>query len=238
MIHSRRFEYSDGENTFEGVVAYDDVTREDRPLVLVTPSYKGQSTFEEEKAIKLAEMGYIGFAIDTYGKGIRGETPEESKALMNVLNNDRALLLKRMKLSLETAKSFPMVDTNRIGAIGFCFGGKSVLDLARSGEALAGIVSFHGVLDQPDINHDVEIQSKILVLHGWDDPLATPEQTVALTQELTRKKAVWELVGYGDTGHAFTNPHANDPAGGMCYNPLVDDRSWDRMARFFEEVFA
>ena len=97
-----------------------------------------------------------------------------------------------------------MVDTKKIGAMGFCFGGKSVLDLARSGEELAGIVSFHGVLDPPDINQDVEIRSKVLVLHGWDDPMATPEQTVALTQELKRRKANWELVAYGDTGHAFT----------------------------------
>jgi len=108
----------------------------------------------------------------------------------------------------------------------------------RSGEELAGVVSFHGVLDPPDINQDVDIKAKVLVLHGWDDPLATPEQTVALTQELSRRKATWELVAYGDTGHAFTNPAADNKSSSMCYNQLVDDRSWDRMASFFKEVFS
>ena len=238
MIHSRKFDYSDGQNTFEGVVTYDDATRDNRPIVLVAPTYRGQTEFEEKRAIRLAELGYIGFAIDTYGKGKRGHTVDEALALMDTLNQDRSLLLERMQLCLKVAKSFPMVDTKKIGAMGFCFGGKSVLDLARSGEELAGVVSFHGVLDPPDINQDVEIRSKVLVLHGWDDPMATPEQTVALTQELKRRKANWELVAYGDTGHAFTNPAANDKDRGMCYNQLVDDRSWDRMARFFEEVFA
>jgi len=238
MIHSRKFDYSDGTNTFEGIVTYDDSSMKDRPIVLIAPTYKGQTEFEEKKAIKLAEMGYIGFAIDTYGKGKRGETVEEASALMNTLNDDRSLLLERMQLCMKVARAFPMVDQSRIGAIGFCFGGKSVLDLVRSGEELAGVVSFHGVLDPPDINQDVDIKAKVLVLHGWDDPLATPEQTVALTQELSRRKATWELVAYGDTGHAFTNPAADNKSSGMCYNQLVDDRSWDRMASFFKEVFS
>jgi len=236
MIHSRNFDYSDGDMVFEGVVAYNDATTADRPIVLVAPTFRGQTEFENAKAVRLAEMGYIGFAIDTYGKGVRGNTAEEAKSLMDTLNSDRSLLLKRMQLSMKVARNFPMVDTSKIGAIGYCFGGKSVLDLARSGEDLAGVVSFHGVLDPPGINQDVEIKTKVLVLHGWDDPLATPAQTVALAQELTDKKAVWELAAYGHTGHAFTNPQANSP--GMAFNQLVDDRSWDRMASFFKEVFS
>ena len=238
MVHKRTFEYSDGTNGYEGVVTYDDSSMNDRPIVLVAPTFRGQTEFEVQRAVRLAEMGYIGFAIDTYGKGKRGETNEEATALMDTLNDDRPLLLERMQLCLKVARSFPMVDQNRIGAIGFCFGGKSVLDLARSGEEIAGVVSFHGVLDPPGYNEDVEIKSKVLVLHGWDDPLATPEQAVALAQELKSKRANWELVAYGDTGHAFTNPAANDKAGGMSYNQEVDNRSWDRMVRFFEEVFA
>ena len=238
MIHKRKIEYSDGKITYEGVVTYNDNSRESRPIVLVAPTFRGQTDFEVERAVRLAEMGYIGFAIDTYGKGVRGNTNEEATELMNQFKDNRGELLSRMKLCLETAKTFPLVDLERIGAIGFCFGGKSVLDLARSGIAIAGGVSFHGVYDPPGINDDVEIQTPLLVLHGWEDPLATPAQVTDLSAELTRKKANWELVAYGHTGHAFTNPNANDPENGMFYNPLVDQRSWDRMSRFFEEVFS
>jgi len=237
MVHTRQIEYSDNQMTYEGVVAYDTSKEGDRPIVLVAPTYRGQTDFEVEKAVKLAELGYIGFAIDTYGKGVRGETADEASKLMNQFADNRQELLKRMELCLTTAKGFPFVDHSKIGAIGFCFGGKSILDLARSGVDLSGMVSFHGVYDPPGINEGVEIKTPLLILHGWDDPLATPAQVSELGAELTRKKAIWELVAYGKTGHAFTNPNANDPEGGMFYNPLVDQRSWDRMKAFFEEVF-
>jgi len=238
MIKTRTIEYSDDQLTYEGVVAYDESSRERRPIVMVIHTYKGQGDFENEKAIMLAQMGYVGFAIDVYGKGVRASNPDEAMELMGALNDDRSELLRRLNTSLNTARSWDqMADTSRIGAIGFCFGGKCVLDIARSGEKLSGGVSFHGIFDQPDINQDTPIKTPLLVLHGWDDPLAKPEDVVALSEELKKKGAEWELIAYGNTGHAFTNPLANSPDGGMKYSPYADKNSWKRMGDFLEEMF-
>lgn len=234
MIVTKKIEYQDATSTFEGVVAYEEGINTQRPVIMIAPTFKGQTAFEEKKAIEFAKLGYIGFAIDTYGKGIRGNTTEEAFALMRNLDSDRALLLSRMKTSLKAAKSIEHAAIDKIGAIGFCFGGKSVLDLARSGERLSGIVSFHGVYDPPKENPPVKITTPVLVLHGWGDPLAPPTAVVALAKELTEREADWEFNVYGHTGHAFTNPTANAP--GMAYNEKVDQQSWKRMTDFFANV--
>lgn len=237
MIKTKKIEYQDSEKTFEGVVAFDDKNERKVPIVMIAHAYGGQSKFEENKAIELAKLGYVGFAIDVYGKGVRANSPEEAKELMDTLNADRNLLLERMKTSLRVAKSIDVGDENNIGAIGFCFGGKCVLDLARSGEKIKGIVSFHGVFDAPSPKKENKIETPILILHGWDDPLAKPNDVIKLTQELTNKKAEWEFIAYGHTGHAFTNPNAKFPKKGMLYNEEVAKKSWSRMKTFFKEEF-
>ncbi|MFN4150312.1 MAG: dienelactone hydrolase family protein [Candidatus Sericytochromatia bacterium] len=237
MIKTQLINYSDSKNTFEGVIAYDDDLQGKRPVILVSHTFNGQSKFEEDKAIELAKMGYLGFAIDLYGKGKRGTVPEESQKLMDELNNDRKLLLERIQLALKTAKELELADINNIGAIGFCFGGKCVLDLARSGEELKGIVTFHGIYDKPNIEHNKKIKASILVLHGWNDPLAKPDSTVELASELTNLGAEWEINAYGNTGHAFTNPKAQFPERGMFYVPKVNGKAWNRMRSFFQEIF-
>jgi dienelactone hydrolase len=239
MIKSETVNYRDSdENVFEGVICRDDEISGKRPGVLVVHTYKGQTEFENEKAFELAKSGYVGFAVDLYGKGRRAEMPEEATALMNELNADRPLLLERILLALETLKNHEQVDAEKLGAIGFCFGGKCVLDLARSGADMRGAVSFHGVYDKPPTENDVPIKSSILVLHGWDDPLNTPAQTVELAEELTERKADWQILSFGHTAHAFTNPQANAPEQGLFYNENADRRSWSAMKVFFEEVFA
>lgn len=179
----------------------------------------------------------MGFAIDIYGKGRRANNPEEGSVLMGELNNNRALLLQTMQLAITCAKDFEWADSNKIGAIGFCFGGKCVLDLARSGENFNGAVTFHGVYDQPDIKHTQTIKPSILILHGWDDPLALPQDTIALAKELTDRKADWEINAYGNTGHAFTNPNAQSVENGMFFNKKSDEKAWKRMVSFFQDIF-
>lgn len=237
MIKTKKIEYQDSEKTFEGVVAYDDEIESKVPIVMIAHAYGGQSKFEEDKAIELAKLGYVGFAIDVYGKGVRARSPEEAQEFMDTLNADRNLLVDRMKTSLRVAKSIDVGDESNIGAIGFCFGGKCVLDLVRSGEKIKGIVSFHGVFDAPKPKKDNKIETPILILHGWDDPLAKPNDVIELTQELTNNEAEWELIAYGHTGHAFTNPIANFPEKGLLYNKEADRKSWNRMKAFFKEVF-
>jgi dienelactone hydrolase len=237
MIVTKKIEYKDSDLHYEGVLAFNREPKIKLPVVMIAHAFGGQSKFEENKAIELAKLGYVGFAIDIYGKGIRAKSPEEAQQLMNKLNSDRGLLLSRMKTSLKVAKSIDIGDENKIGAIGFCFGGKCVLDLARSGEKLNGIVTFHGVYDSPKETQEFKIVTPILVLHGWDDPLAKPSDVLELTQELTNKSADWELNAYGHTGHAFTNPIANSPKKGLLYNQEADKKSWNRMKEFFSNNF-
>lgn len=238
MIQTKEHRYSDEKQSYQGVIAYDDTQQGKRPVVLIAHAWMGQSQFEENKAIALAQLGYLAFAIDVYGKGKRANDASEAESLMNAALANREELLQQLLLALNTIKQHELADANAIGAIGFCFGGKCVLDLARSGTALKGVVSFHGIFDKPNIAHGGDIQAKVLILHGWEDPLALPEAAVELARELTERKAVWEMDIFGHTSHAFTNPQANAPEQGMHFNRLATDRSWLRMTHFFEEVFA
>ena len=237
VIITENIAYGSQDQPFEGFLAYESGLEGRRPLVLVAHTIRGRTTFEEEKAIALARLGYAAFAIDLYGKEHQGRPPEETRTLMAALDADRKLLLARMRLSLATAKGLPVVNQGKVGAIGFCFGGKCVLDLARSGELLNGIVSFHGVYDPPGIVRDTPVECAVLVLHGWDDPLAPPGALQALAEELTQIAADWEINAYGHTGHAFTNPLANIPEKGLYYKKTSSDRAWERMKSFFRDHF-
>jgi dienelactone hydrolase len=237
MIETREIIYSNSKDTFRGFIAWDNSMQTRRPAVLVSHNYLGQSEFDEEKAIVLAKLSYVGFALDMYGQGKRASTPEEGRVLMAELTENRNLLLQRIQLALQTAKDFEYTEPNKVAAIGFCFGGKCVLDLARSGEDIKGVATFHGVYDKPNLNHKGNIKASVLVFHGWDDPLATPQQTVALAQELTERNADWNISAFGHTGHAFTNPQANSPETGMNYNEKTTSRSWQHLTNFLEEIF-
>jgi dienelactone hydrolase len=237
-IKTRIVEYVVDEAVFEGLLAWDSGSASSRPGVLVAHAWGGRGEFEDDKAKKLAELGYVGFAIDVYGKGIRGQSPEENAALMQPLLDDRAKLERRLLAAIQVLKQQPEVDSDKIGAIGFCFGGLCVLDIARSAADIAAVVSFHGLFGAPQSSSDKAIAAKVLVLHGWDDPMATPEQAVALAEELTSRGADWQLHGYGNTMHAFTNPLANAPASGTVYSATADRRSWNAMTSFLSEVFS
>lgn len=220
---------------FEGTVSRDTDLTGPRPGVLVAHAFGGQTEFDTGKAEDLAAMGYVAIAIDMYGQGRRAGNPAEASALMHELTDDRPVVAKRMQMWLGVLAGLPDVDTTCMAAIGFCFGGKSVLDLARSGADLRAVVGFHAVLDAPEVVIDAPILASILVLHGWDDPLATPAQFSALGAELTARGADWQGMAYGGTGHAFTNPKANAAEDGMMYNPLTNERAWAAMTAFLAE---
>ncbi|WP_422361068.1 dienelactone hydrolase family protein [Reichenbachiella sp.] len=239
MIQTEKISYQDPKKgkTFEGYMCWDDAVDGKRPGVLVSHTFKGQSDFEIGKAQDMAALGYVGFALDMYGVGKRATTPEQADALMKPFLDDRALLLNNILLAFDTLKNHPQVDPSQCGGIGFCFGGKCMLDLARSGVDINGVVSFHGIYDQPGLNHQGDIKASVLVLHGWDDPLAKPDSTVALGNELTERKADWQILAFGHTGHAFTNPAAKFPEIGMLYQEASNRRAWQAMVNFFEEIF-
>lgn len=225
---------------FEGVAAWDDALEGPRPAVLVVPNILGQKEADNQKAEALAALGYVALAADLFGQGKRKTFQSDNVAeYMNELNADRALLRDRLDAALAALKALSQADGDKAAAIGFCFGGKCVLDMARAGLDVRGIVSFHGVYDRPDYANVAPIAAKLLVCHGWEDPLCPPDATVALAQELTESGADWQLHAYGHAGHAFTDidrKGGDNPA--VAYEPRADRRSWQAMRNFLEEVFA
>lgn len=229
--------YMDGEVVLEAFFAFDDAFTDRRPAVLINHTWAGRDSFVADKARKLAALGYVGFALDMYGKGVLGTSAEENANLMQPFMENRAKLQKRMKVALNTVKLLPWVDDSKIAAIGFCFGGLCVLDLARTGVDIKGAVSFHGLLGTPDNTKGNKIRAKILALHGRDDPMGLSEQVLAFQEEMTLAGADWQFVSYGNTAHAFTNPIANDANSGMVYQADADRRSWQAMQNFLAEIF-
>ena len=230
--------YLDGDVLLEAFFAFDDSLSGRRPAVLINHTWVGRDDFVAEKAVKLAELGYVGFAVDMYGKGVLGSSTEENAKLMQPFMDNRQMLQKRMHAALYAVKLLPWVDDRKIAAIGFCFGGLCSLDLARTGADLKGVVSFHGLLSASGNTQNNAFKAKILALHGHDDPMVPVEQVIAFEQEMTKAGADWQLHTYGHTMHAFTNPVANNPDFGTVYQPDADRRSWLAMENFLTEVFA
>ncbi|HEY7184273.1 MAG TPA: dienelactone hydrolase family protein [Blastocatellia bacterium] len=238
-MNTQYLDYTDGETTCEAYVAYDESVTSKRPCVLVSHQWSGQSDVERKKAEELARLGYVGFAIDIYGKGVRGGLLEDNSKLMQPFVDDRVMLRRRILAALAAAQQHAMVAPDLIGAIGYCFGGLCALDLARSAASgVKGVVSFHGVLHPPNIGEQAPITAKVLILHGYDDPLAAPEHVLAIARELTEAKADWQLHAYGHTMHAFTAEGVNLPERGLVYNAAAARRSWAAMKDFFEETLA
>ena len=205
--------------------------------MLVAHAWGGRSDFEDGKSDGLAELGYAACALDLYGKGVRGSSPEENAGLMQPFLDDRAMLQQRLRTSLSAMREQPEVDAQQVAAIGFCFGGLCVLDIARMGEDVAGVVSIHGLFGPPGNTTGNKVSAKVLALHGWDDPMATPTDVSALAEELTAMGADWQLHAFGNTMHAFTNPAANAPDMGTVYSAAADKRSALAITNFLEELF-
>ena len=234
-MREQLIEYRDGETLLEGFLCYDEALPGPRPTVLICHAYGGRDEFVERKARRLAWQGYACIALDNYGKGVRGRTPEESSALMAPFMKDRRMLLKRLKAGLAAAQSMPIVDARRIAVMGFCFGGLCALDLARADADIRGAVSFHGLL-KPSGFTEPKVRAKVLMLHGYDDPMGPPEEVLAIAKEFTSAGADWQLHAYGHTVHAFTNPAAHNRASGLQYDDSADRRSWHTLEEFLGEV--
>jgi dienelactone hydrolase len=236
-VNERLVEYADDGATFEGFLATGDAPAE-QPGVLIAHAWGGRSELEENVARKLAGEGYAAFAIDMYGKGVRGGSREENAALIGPFLEDRGMLQRRIASSVSCLREQPEVDSDRIAAIGYCFGGLCVLDLARSGADVAGVVSMHGLFTPPDPHPGQPITAAVLALHGHEDPMVPVDAVNQLERELTSAGADWQIHVYGGAMHAFTNPNANDPDFGTVYNAAADRRSWASMLDFLAEVLA
>ncbi|AYF87273.1 dienelactone hydrolase family protein [Pseudomonas sp. DY-1] len=224
---------------FEGTLVYDDTVKTPRPGLMMVPNWLGVTPAAAEQAKEIAGQRYVIFIADMYGKGIRPSNPEEAKAAAAAVRGDRPLMRKRAQAGVEVLRKqgekVPL-DVASLGAIGFCFGGGSVLELARSGAPLKGFVSFHGNLDTPNPADARNIRAPVLVLHGADDPAVSKDQVDAFSAEMTAAKADWQLVSYGGAVHSFTDREANVP-GRNEYNPKVAARAYQAMNDLFDEVF-
>ncbi|PHR59364.1 MAG: carboxymethylenebutenolidase [Robiginitomaculum sp.] len=235
-ITTKPVEYMDGDTKCIGYLAWDESFADPKPCVMIGHDWSGRNGFAEDKAIQMAAQGYVGFAIDVYGEGKNGTTPEENAALMGPFKDDRKMLLKRLMAAYDAAQGFEQVDGRSIAMMGFCFGGLCALDLARSGIALKAAISFHGLFDGNDLPAQ-KIKASVLALHGWDDPLAPPASVTALGKELTKAGCDWQIHAYGQTSHAFTVEAANDPANGMQYNEASNRRAWAVTLDLLDEKF-
>ena len=222
---------------FESMAVFDSAATAPRPGILLLPNVLGTKEADFAYAGKVAALGYTVLVSDVFGQGKRTTRADPDMGrYMAELNADRALLRDRVNAVHATLKSLAETDDARTAAIGFCFGGKCVLDLARSGADIAGGVSFHGVYDAPPFPN-AKITAKLLVCHGWDDPIAPPDATIALAKELTEAGCDWQIHAYGHTGHAFTDHDAKMPERGLVYQPDADRRSFRSMTDFLGDIF-
>ncbi|NGX58812.1 MAG: hypothetical protein K940chlam3_01720 [Chlamydiae bacterium] len=226
-----------------GFLAYKE-SPEPRPALVISHAWRGQDDFAREKAIALAELGYVGFAADVYGNGINASNDEESMELMLPLFEDRKLLQDRIKGAVDVVKNLPQTDATRIAALGYCFGGLTVLELLRSGADIRCIVSFHALL--ADVLGEVKAKrpanqkiqaSSALFLHGHDDPMVSETDIKKVQYELDEAQVDWQFHTYGHTMHAFTNPLATEANKGIVYQPMSARRSWQSMENFLTEQF-
>ena len=237
-IKTRPVEYKDGKTTCIGYLAWDDNRADPLPCVLVNHAWGGLDGFAMDKAVQMAALGYVGFALDNYGDGAQPETMEDKAAMMNPLKEDRAALLKRLKAGYKAAAKLDEVDETHMAAIGYCFGGLCTLDMARAGLDLQAAVSFHGLLDAPEGLPKKKCKASVLVCHGWDDPMATPDVVKAFGEEMAERKCDWQLHAYGSVVHGFTNPDAADTKNGIVYNERAQQRSTNAMLDLLSEKFA
>lgn len=236
-IQTRTVDYDDQGTALQGYLAWDATKQGRRPTVLIAHQWDGRSLFVEERARALAAEGYVAFALDMYGKGVLGASPEENTKLMTPFMEDRALLARRMQAGMAAASKQPVVYAEDMAAIGYCFGGLCALDLARSGAQLAGVASFHGLLQAPEPAFSTQIHAKVLALSGADDPMVPMENVAAFKTEMSDAGVDWQVHLYGGAKHGFAVPGANNPELGIGYDIKAYHRSWKTMLAFLEALF-
>lgn len=244
-MQQKKVSYKVGQTECVGHLVYDPTVASKRPAVLVAHAWMGQDEFARQKARDLCELGYVGFAADIYGNGVCVDTTEKAESLMQPLFLERSVLRNRVVAAYEALVKCEQVDSERIGAIGFCFGGLTAIELLRSGVKLRGVVSFHGVLGnrRGELKANVlpiakDVSGALLLLHGYEDPLVSQEDIDDMAREMTEAQVDWQMHMYGHAVHAFTNPAVHDFKGGLAFNEKASRRSWQSMKNFFEEKFA
>jgi dienelactone hydrolase len=237
-IATQTVEYRQDGTVMRGFLAYDDSLKGKRPGVLVVHEWWGLNDFARERALKLAGLGYVALAADMYGGGATARDREEARKLAGALLGNPDRLRARAQAALKVLAADPRVDPNRLAAIGFCFGGTTVLELAYSGADLAGVASFHGGLPQARPEDLKRLTAAILVLHGADDPHVSPADIAAFEQAMRQAGADWQMVWFGGAVHGYTNPAAGDNrASGVAYNPRAARRSWRCLQEFFRDIW-
>ncbi|MFA6235983.1 MAG: dienelactone hydrolase family protein [Bacteriovorax sp.] len=236
-INLEKIEYKSGDNVFEGVLAYDSAQKGKKPGVVVFHNWKGITAETESKITELAKLGYVAFAGDIYGKGIRPKDNKEAGALATMYKSDRVLLRSRVNLALETLSKNAKVDSKKLLATGYCFGGTAALELGRSGADVLGIVSFHGGLTNPTPADAKNIKGQVAVFHGAIDPNVSATEVEAFQKEMDEAKVTYQLTAFSGAVHSFTEKAAGDDiTKGQAYNALADKRSWEGMKDFFAEL--
>ncbi len=243
-VKTKVVEYKDGDTVLEGFVAWDPAAADKSPGkampgVLVVHQWMGLTEYEQGRCKQLAELGYVAFALDIFGKGIRPTNPQDAAKQSGVYKKDRATYRRRLNLGLAQLRAHEDVAKDHIAAIGYCFGGTGAIELARSGAEIKGVVSFHGGLDSPTPSDGKNIKAKLLICHGADDPFVPAADIAAFQAEVNAAKVDWQMISYSGAVHSFTQPMAgNDNSRGAAYNEAADKRSWSAMQSFFNELFA
>jgi dienelactone hydrolase len=238
-VVTKTVEYRQDGTVMQGFLAYDEALPGKRPGILVVHEWWGLNDFAKQKARELAGLGYVALAADMYGHGQITANPEEAAKLAGALRGNPELLRARARAALQALAAAPQADPKRLAAIGFCFGGTTVLELAYSGADLAGVVSFHGGLPRAQPEDLKRLKAAILVLHGADDPHVSMADISAFEQAMRQAGADWQMVFFGGAVHGFTNPaNGTNKASGVAYDPRAARRSWRDMQDFFQEIFA
>ncbi len=236
-IKSETVEYKDGKTALEGFLVYDDSWSGPRPAVMIVHQWMGLTDYEKMRAEQLAAKGYVAFALDIYGKGIRPKDASEAGKLAMQYKSDIKSYRQREKAAFDYIVKSKKVDPKQIVIMGYCFGGTGALEAARAGLPVVGAVSFHGGLSTPNPQSTNNIKAKLLVLHGAIDPNVPPKDVDGFMKEMNDAKVDYQFVAYSGAVHAFTQKSAgNDISKGVAYNEAADRRSWQALMDFLGEV--
>lgn len=238
-IQTKTVEYHDGDVELQGYLVWDDSSEEKRPGVILAHEQWGLNDYIRKRAEMLASLGYVAFAIDMYGKEKATQHAEEARGWMKQITDNVETWQRRALLGLNLLRDEPTVDPERTGAIGYSFGGATVLQMAYAGANLKGVASFHGSLPAPTEEQAKQIKARIMVAHGSADGFVPQERVLAFQKALDAAEVSWEMTIFGGASHGFTNPSSGEYGiPNVAYNADADRRSWELMATFFNDIFA